>query len=165
MVIRRLRPDEATLFKDLRLRALEESPTAFVDSFTEVAAQPPEYWDKLTASVTRPDGQVMVVAEEEGRAIGFVFGLFDRDDRSLGHLGGMWVEPASRGRRVGRALTEAIVGWARERKLRALELWVTEGNQPALALYSGRGFIATGEEDVLPSDPTFRVSRMILALV
>jgi GNAT superfamily N-acetyltransferase len=165
VVIRRLRPDEAGLFKDLRLRALEESPTSFADSLVEVAAQPPEYWDKLTASVTRPDGQVMFVAEENGRAVGLVFGLFDRDDRSLGHLGGMWVEPASRRRGVGRELTDAVIAWARERKLRALELWVTEGNGDAAHLYTSRGFAATGEEDVLPSDPSFRVSRMVLGLV
>jgi GNAT superfamily N-acetyltransferase len=165
VVIRRLRPGEAGLFKDLRLRALEESPTAFADSLTEVAAQPPEYWDKLTASVTRADGQVMFVAEEDGRAIGLVFGLFDRDDASLGHLGGMWVEPAARRRGVGRALADAVIAWARERKLRALELWVTEGNRGAIDLYAARGFAATGEEDVLASDPSFRVSRMVLVLV
>jgi GNAT superfamily N-acetyltransferase len=165
VVIRRLRQDEAGLFKDLRLRALGESPSSFADSLTEVAAQPQEYWDKLTASVTRPDGQVMFVAEEAGRAIGFAFGLFDRDDPSLGHLGGMWVDPDSRRRGVGRTLTEAVIAWARERKLRALELWVTEGNQAAIDLYAARGFTATGEEDVLPSDPSFRVSRMMLVLV
>jgi GNAT superfamily N-acetyltransferase len=165
VVIRRLRPNEAELFKDLRLRALEESPTSFADTLTEVAAQPPEYWDKLTASVTRPDGQVMFVAEEDGRAVGLVFGLFDRDDKNLGHLGGMWVEPGWRRRGLGRQLTDAVIAWARERKLRALELWVTEGNRDAIDLYASRGFTATGEEDVLPSDPSFRVSRMVLMLV
>jgi GNAT superfamily N-acetyltransferase len=165
VVIRRLRPDEAALFKDLRLRALEDSPTSFAETFTEVAAQSPEYWDKLTASVTKPDGQVMFVAEEDGRAVGLVFGLFDRDDRTLGHLGGMWVEPAWRGRGIGRALVGAVIGWARERKLRALALWVTEGNRGAIDLYAAHGFAATGEEDVLSSDPSFRVSRMMLVLV
>jgi GNAT superfamily N-acetyltransferase len=165
VVIRRLRPDEAGLFRDLRLRALEESPASFADTATEVAAQPPEYWDKLTASVTRPDGQVMFVAEDEGQPIGFVFGLFDRDDTTLGHLGGMWVHPAARRRGVGRALAEAVIAWGRERKLRGLELWVTEGNRGALDLYGALGFTATGEEDVLPSDPSFRVSRMVLGLV
>lgn len=165
MVIRRLRPDEAGLFRDLRLRALEESPASFADTLTEVAAQPPEYWDKLTASVTRPDGQVMLVAEDGAQAIGFVFGLFDRDDQTLGHLGGMWVEPDARRQGVGRALTEAVIAWARERKLRALALWVTEGNRGAIDLYTMLGFAATGEEDVLPSDPSFRVSRMVLGLM
>ena len=166
MVIRRLRPDEAGLFRDLRLRALEDSPSSFADTFTEVAAQPSEYWDKLTASLTRADGQVMFVAEdEEGHAIAGVFGLFDRDDTSRGHLGGMWVDPAWRRRGVGRALGGAVIAWARERKLRALELWVTEGNRAAVHLYTALGFTATGEEDVLASAPSFRVSRMMLVLV
>lgn len=165
MVIRRLRRDETGLFKDLRLRALGDAPTAFAETLTEAAAQPPEYWDKLTASVTHPDGQVMVVAEADGQAVGLVFGLFDRDDRSIGHLGGMWVEPAWRRHGVGRALADAVIDWARERKLRELALWVTEGNQAATALYAARGFTATGEEDVLSSDPSFRVSRMVLILV
>jgi GNAT superfamily N-acetyltransferase len=165
VVIRRLRPDEADLFRDLRLRALEESPASFAETSTEMAAQPPEYWARLTASVTRPDGQVMFVAEEDGQPVGLVFGLFDRDDAALGHLGGMWVEPGWRRRGVGRALATAVIAWARERKLRALELWVTEGNRGAIELYAAHGFTATGEEDVLPSDPSFRVSRMMLVLV
>jgi ribosomal protein S18 acetylase RimI-like enzyme len=66
---------------------------------------------------------------------------------------------------VGRALADAVIDWARARKLRALELWVTEGNQAAIDLYATRGFTPTGEEDVLSSDPTFRVSRMVLRLV
>jgi GNAT superfamily N-acetyltransferase len=105
------------------------------------------------------------VAEEEGQPVGLVFGLFDRDDAALGHLGGMWVEPAWRRRGVGRALVAAVIAWARERKLRAVELWVTEGNRGAIDLYAAHGFRATGEEDVLPSDPSFRVSRMMLVLV
>jgi GNAT superfamily N-acetyltransferase len=165
VVIRRLGRDETALFRDLRLRALADAPTAFAETIMEASAQPPEYWDTLTASVTRPDGQVMVVAEADGRAVGMAFGLFDRDDRGVGHLGGMWVEPAWRRHGLGRALADAVIAWARERKLRELALWVTEGNEAATALYAARGFTATGEEDVLASDPSFRVSRMVLILV
>ena len=37
-------------------------------------------------------------------------------------LWGMWVAPAARGRGLGRALAEAVIGWARDRAFNRLRL-------------------------------------------
>lgn len=52
MTVRRLRPDEAALFKTLRLRAVADAPDAFARTFAEISAKPDEWWEEMTRSVT-----------------------------------------------------------------------------------------------------------------
>jgi ribosomal-protein-alanine N-acetyltransferase len=65
------------------------------------------------------------------------------------NLYAMWVDPSARRRGVGRALVEAVTGWAREINARRMVLRVTEGNPGVLALYEGCGFIDTGSREPL----------------
>ena len=63
MIVRRLRADEAPLFKTLRLRALADAPDAFAHTYDEISAKPDTYWAEMTRSVTEPDRYAMFVAE------------------------------------------------------------------------------------------------------
>ena len=168
MTVRPLRSDEAKLLKDVRLRALADAPHAFAHGHAEISAKPDTYWEEMTRGLTKPGGHVMLVAEDGGVPIGMAFGVMPRlrpEDRvDAPHLGGMWVDPAARGRGVGRALTEAVLDWARERGCRAIALWVTDGNAAAIALYERMGFTRTGKTDRLPSDPAFGTFEMERAL-
>jgi len=155
---------EWTLFRELRLRALAESPDAFARTLADAQAEPDAYWLRLTESVTAPGGQVMLVAEVEGRPVGLAFGLFDKERAKTGHVGGMWVEPAARGRGAGQALLDSAIAWARARELDRLELWVTGGNGAAIRLYERSGFADTGRRDVLPSNPALQTIQMSLDL-
>jgi ribosomal protein S18 acetylase RimI-like enzyme len=76
----------------------------------------------------------------------------------------MWVTPETRGTGVARLLVDAVVMWARERYVRHLGLWVTEGNDPARALYEKSGFSFTGERQPLPSDPALMEARLVREL-
>jgi ribosomal protein S18 acetylase RimI-like enzyme len=164
VIIRRLRTDEAILFKTLRLRALADSPDAFAHTYDEIRARPDSYWAEMTRSVTEPDRHAMFVAEDETAPVGMAFGLLDREDPGRAHLGGMWVEPDGRGGGVGRALADAVVAWARERGFGEVVLWVTEGNKRAIDLYERVGFAVTGRRDRLPSNDRLDVIEMRLAL-
>ena len=164
MRIRELQRHEWALFRELRLRALAESPDSFARRFADEQAQPDAHWMRLTESVTIPGGQVMLVAEEDGRPLGLAFGLFDKERPKIGHVGGMWVDPAARGLGAGQALLDAAIAWARGRELESLELWVTEGNGAALRLYERLGFADTGRRDVLPSNPVLQTIQMALNL-
>ena len=55
MYIRTLQPNEATLLREIRLRALAESPNAFGETLQQAQAQPKTYWEELTNSVTQPN--------------------------------------------------------------------------------------------------------------
>jgi GNAT superfamily N-acetyltransferase len=164
MRVRELERDEWALFRGLRLRALADSPDAFARRFVDEQSQPDAHWLRLTESVTMPGGQVMLVAEDEGRPLGLAFGLFDKEHAKTGHVGGMWVEPEARGKGAGQALLAAVIEWARTRRLERLILWVTEGNEPATRLYERLGFADTGLRDALQSNPTLRIMQMTLNL-
>jgi len=162
MRIRELERHEWALFRELRLRALAESPNAFARTLADALVQPDTEWIRLTESVTTPGGQVMLIAEEEGRPLGLAFGLFDKARPKIGHVGGMWVSPEARGRGAGQALLDAAIAWGRSLGLDALELWVTAGNSAAARLYERAGFVDTGRRDTLPSNPALQIIQMAL---
>jgi GNAT superfamily N-acetyltransferase len=162
--IRRLRADEAALFKSLRLRALADAPDAFAHTYDEIVSKPDAYWEEMTRSVTGLARHAMFVAEAEAAAVGMAFGTIDRERADRAHLGGMWVDPRSRGSGVGRALGDAVLAWARERGLADIVLWVTEGNAKAEALYARLGWTRTGRSDRLPSNPHLAIHEMSRSL-
>ena len=71
---------------------------------------------------------------------GLVWAKVDGDDASVVNLFQMWVAPEARGRRVGVALLDQAVGWARARGARTVCLSVRCGNAAALRLYEKAGF-------------------------
>ncbi|HEY8180058.1 MAG TPA: GNAT family N-acetyltransferase [Candidatus Limnocylindria bacterium] len=96
-------------------------------------------------------GDAGVVAEMEGARVGAAwYRLFDADHPGYGFVDSqvpeisIGVEPAWRGRGVGRALLQALVATARADGHRTLSLSVDARNAPALALYRSIGFIDTG---------------------
>lgn len=164
MHIRTLQPNEATLFCEIRLRALAESPNAFGETLQQAQEQPNSYWEDLTNSVTQPNRHVMFLAEQAEQVVGFAFGLIDRKDARIGHIGGMWVDPAFRAGGIGYRLVAAILDWAYQQKQNRLELWVTQGNAKAIKLYERVGFVDTGKRDVLPSNSSLQIIQMALEL-
>ena len=164
MRIRDLEPHEWALIRELRLRALADSPDAFARTLAEALGENDAYWVRLAGSVTKPGGQVMRIAEVDGRPVGLAFGLFDKERTATGHVAGMWVEPQARGRGVGLALLESVIAWGRARALDRLELWVTKGNVTAMRLYERAGFADTGRRDALASNPALQIIQMALNL-
>jgi len=163
VIVRRLRSDEAALFRTLRLRALADAPDAFAHTHDEISAKPDAYWTEMTHSVTEPGRHVMFVAEDGG-PVGMAFGLVDGQRPDRAHLGGMWVAPSARHRGVGRALTDAVLAWARERAFADIVLWVADGNDEAMKLYERMGFAGTGRSDRLPTNPRRAILEMARAL-
>ena len=142
MLVRRLQPADATLYRSLRLRALREHPDAFTSSYEDDREQPVE------ASAARLAGHAFWGAYEGAELVGMV-GL-ERETRAKNRhkatVVGMYVAPAAAGRGVGRALLEALLAHARAQGIASLVLTVTHGNDHALRLYEGAGFRSFGIE-------------------
>ena len=152
------------LHRDLRLRALRDAPDAFGETVVDVEARPTAYWEEFTRSVTEPGRHVMVLACEGQDVLGSTYGLLDRDRSEAGRVGGMWVEPASRRRGVGRALLQEVFRWARERGLSRLALWAPAHSPAALALYGQAGFREIGIRRPLPTNPALQIVEMEAAV-
>jgi GNAT superfamily N-acetyltransferase len=153
VTVRRLRADEADALRDLRLRALQDSPWAFGSSYARELGHGPDWWEARARQI----GDVVYVADGAGlvgMAGGFVPGA---PDTVL--LWGMWVAPGARGRGLGRALAESVIGWAGERRVE-LEVTDDERARSAAALYRSLGFEPTGERRPLDSDPALEAVVM-----
>jgi GNAT superfamily N-acetyltransferase len=162
--IRRMRPDEGPRLKDIRLRALSDTPSAFSSTHAEEAARPDSHWVRAAEFRSRGDAAATFIAEVDGRWVGIAAGFRDEDAPDAVQLVSMWVDPDYRRFGLGRRLVATVTAWARQTGASRVELWVTRGNDPAARLYEEAGFVLTGETQVLPSDPCRDENHMLLSL-
>ena len=160
MFLRKLESHEATLHRELRLRALREAPDSFGETFADVVARPSTYWEDLTRSVTESGRHVMFLAYEGNEVVGSTYGLLDGTRSEMGRVGGMWVDPAWRRLGVGGVLLLEVFRWARERGLSRIGLWAPAHSQAALVLYGKAGFRETGNSRPLPTNPSVQIIEM-----
>ncbi|HXX38963.1 MAG TPA: GNAT family N-acetyltransferase [bacterium] len=149
--IRRIRIDEASRLRALRLAALADAPTAFGTTLAEARRKPPAHWEQLARDAATSHAYALFVAEEDRRWHGLAGGIHERPDTV--ELVSMWVEPCRRRSGIGAALVEAVVAWARGLDARRVTLWVTDVNHGAKSLYRRQGFEETGQTQPLPSHP------------
>ncbi|MFK8024356.1 MAG: N-acetyltransferase family protein [Ilumatobacter sp.] len=155
--IRRIRPEDASELRRMRLAALTDMPSAFGSTLErELAFSDADWSRRATQSSTGPDS-VMFFAEADSEIVGLVGGF--RTETAT-ELVSMWVTPDARDLGVGRQLVDAVTEWAQEQPPERVELWVTRGNAAALRLYETSGFRVTGDHQPLPSDPCVDEIRM-----
>ena len=164
MRVRRLEPHESNLVRELRLRALQDSPDSLRDTYADIAARPSSYWEDLTRSVTQADRNVMFLACDADQPVACVFGLVDRVRSRTGRAGGMWVDPGWRRQGIGQALLQEVIRWARERGFERLTLWCVVGAVESGSLYRKMGFRETGNQQPLSEASPLRVAEMELLL-
>jgi ribosomal protein S18 acetylase RimI-like enzyme len=149
ITVRRFVADEWRMYRDLRLRALADSPDAFGSTYEREAARAEEDWkDRLAAAVEERE-QMPVVALDGTTPVGLAWGRVDEGDAAVAHLFQVWVAPEHRARGVGRSLTDAVIAWARDLGVRTLRLGVTPSHPAALRLYRGVGFVDVGQPEAL----------------
>ena len=144
--VRRVRDDEWRALRELRLAALADAPDAFWTRYEEAIERSDEEWREWTALPCH-------VAVEDGRLVGMVAGMADRDDDTRADVIAMFVAPEARRRGVGRALVEAQVRWAEAEGYRRVGLMVNAANAGAIGLYESLGFGDTGERAPLRDGP------------
>ncbi len=130
--VRRLGPEDWRDWRDLRLRALAESPSAFGSNLArEQGFGEVEWQERATDSFVAYAGGVPVA-----------IGAGTAQDDGLSVVA-MWTEPDRRGEGIGGLVLDAIVDLARERGLRA-RLFVMRANPEAARLYERHGFRRSG---------------------
>jgi len=146
--VRPLTPPDGPLYRELRLAALQDSPSAFASSYEEEEPRPPEHFSERLAG---KDQSRVFGAFLGERLVGMV-GLYWQPRPKLrhkAHVWGVFVRPEARGRGCGRALFVALIDYARSLDgVRYLHLGVSVGNVPATRLYEACGFETYGVEPV-----------------
>jgi len=158
--IRRIRPDEGQVLRELRLAALQDAPTAFSSTFGAEAAFTDSLWEERARRGAAGDDLATLVAVDGERPVGLVVGLREPPGAPDVELVSMWTAPGVRRRGVARALAQALLDWAGATGAAEVRLWVTRGNVAAERLYAGLGFLPTGASQPLPSDPAHTERRL-----
>ena len=156
-------PSNVSLFKAVRLRALQDTPYAFGSTYQQESQLTNSEWLKR---VKRMNGQTGIgfLAMDGETGCGIACSFLDQNDPTRAHLVSMWTSPAHRRGGVGRLLVDEVVKWAQRRNARMLLLMVTSVNQPAMRFYERLGFSTTGRTEPYPNDPAvieYEMSRSI----
>jgi ribosomal protein S18 acetylase RimI-like enzyme len=162
VVIESITPRDALVFKDIRLRALRDSPTAFSSTYAKESALPDEEWMKRSVRWSS-DGSAAFLAMDGDIGCGIV-GAYEEEQVQCAQVISMWVDPKFRRAGVGKGLIDAVVEWAQSRTVRELKLMVTSVNPGAIAFYERLGFSMTGKTAVYPNDATITEYEMVRAL-
>ncbi|MDB5095723.1 MAG: family N-acetyltransferase [Cyanobacteria bacterium RYN_339] len=143
MSVRPLTLDDVEAYKALRLRGLQEDPTAFGSSYAE------EVDLDFRQRVEPLEGRVTLGAFLDGQLVAVT--TLMRETRlktqHRANIFGVYTAPEARGRGFARALMEAALaaaaGWE---GLKLVHLSVTVGNASARGLYRSLGFVTVGVE-------------------
>jgi len=119
IVVEQITPSNISIFKDVRLRALQEAPYAFGSTYArEVQFTEAEWLQRLE----RWNGEsgAGYLAMEGNVACGIAGSLLDENDPTRAQLVSMWTAPTHRKSGVGRLLVGAVFDWAKARDVRTL---------------------------------------------
>lgn len=155
MEVRVLGTGEWATWREIRLRALQDSPKAFGSTY----AREQGFADRVWRDRLADPGSVCVLVDADGSPFGMGGGFIDLP--GLLHVVAMWVDPSARRRGVGHLVLDALAGWAGERGLQ-LHLDVYSGNPGARSCYERYGFVATGETRPVKEGSTELAERMVL---
>ena len=148
-MIRQLRQEDWKLLREVRLRALESDPSAFIETHSTASAFPDELWQQRA---TPSNTSTSFAAENDGRLDGLVSAFVASDPKTV-FLVSMWVAPELRGTGVAHGLVESVLDWARGRGSERVCLSVEPKNERAARLYERCGFAETSEPPSFPYRP------------
>jgi RimJ/RimL family protein N-acetyltransferase len=139
--LRRLLADDASIYREIRLEALQNTPDAFSSTVEAEQGQPLDWFAARLVDA-------FVLGAFSGTELLGVAGFRVQPGAKHAHKGllwGMYVRPTRRGAGIGHILVEAIIRHA-GRHVELLQLAVVSDNLPARQLYRRLGFVEYGVE-------------------
>lgn len=152
------------VYRDLRLRALTDSPDAFGSTLSQEQRRGDEEWSARLAVGAASGKDLPLVAEVSSKPVGLAWARIAASDRVTANLYQMWVDPAFRGLGAGRMLLDTVVAWGRSCNVQTLLLGVSRGDTPATRLYVSAGFEPTGVPEPLRPGSAVLAQTMRLEL-
>lgn len=136
--VQRMRPEDWEVARCVRLAALADAPAAFGSTLDDEVALPDAVWRERALANAAGETRIGVLAFCNALPCGIAVGLLAPTGEA--ELHGMWVAQNVRRRGAGRALTQAVCAWARERGAQRISLEVVSSNHGAIGLYRANGF-------------------------
>ena len=157
MEIRKLTGEDAQVYWQLRLEALQQNPEAFATTYEDAIARVDPI--NRVAGNLNADGSSTLGAFIDDELVGMMT-LAGEGAPKLRHrvnLLAVYVTPRVRGKQVGLTLLQAIIEHAKQwRHVEKINLTVVSTNKPAIRLYEKAGFIAFGlETKAMKIDDTY----------
>jgi len=159
--VRRVRQVEWRSLRSLRLEALQDSPLSYGSTHEVEVLRTDEEWRERAAAGAAGDEEVAFAAVAGKEWVAMARGYLEPP---VAHLIAVYVTPHWRHRGIGHAVSQAVVGWARERRASAVLLSVSDWNEGARRIYESLGFVPTGVQRSLPWNPSIGESEMRLEL-
>ena len=147
-------------FKTVRLRALQDTPTAFGSTYAKESGLSHSDWVKRV-DTWNGGRAVCYIAMDEGQPCGIIAGYFDKNDPRRVEVASMWVAPTQRRAGLGTTLMEAVERWAHNFGAAELRLMVTSNNATAKRFYQRCGFTFTGKIEPYRNDPALLEYEML----
>lgn len=154
-----LAPDQWFMLRDIRLRALRESPRAFLSTYEREKSHSEDQW---RAEFNRGDWNIRFLGDRPVGLLGTT-----REPDAPAHecyLEYLWVSPGCRRSGIAFSMVTVILGRLQTSGVRTAFLWVLDGNDAATRLYKRAGFVSTNYRQPLPADPERSEERMRLDL-
>src|ERR1700722_20071529 len=98
-------------FKTVRLRALQDTPTAFGSTYAKESVLSESDWVNRVETWNGPRG-VCYLGMDDGEPCGIIAGYFDKNDAQRVWIASMWVAPTHRRSGLGTMLMDAVMLWA-----------------------------------------------------
>lgn len=144
--IRQSQLADASNFRELRLGALQNSPTAFSMDYEKASSQSIKYWEDML----RMDDleSAIFFAEHDGQLIGMTGVARGRSPkiRHAADIWGVYVKPEWRGLHLAEEMIKSGLEWATARGVIIARLGVTTINKSAIRCYERCGFSIYGTE-------------------
>ncbi len=145
IVIRESTPLDLIQYRELRVGALQDSPTAFSADYELNLNQPISFWEGRL----KPDANgIILFAEHDLKLIGMI-GIRQGESPKTKHSAGIWgvyVRSEWRCLHIAEALIETCVAWAKLREINMIKLGVTTTNTSAVRCYKRCGFTIYGND-------------------
>ena len=131
---------------ELKIRVLEDTDLSGVTQLDEKigGSYRPEVWEHRITYYQRRDPEAPVVAEAEGRVVGFMLGEVRSGEFGLeeptGWIEVMGVDPDYRGQAVGRRLAEQMLEHFRRKGAATVRTMVDEQSEGIAAFFTALGF-------------------------
>ena len=160
--VRRIRADEGSRLRQVRLDAIADSPGAFTTGWEAASQRPIEAWARVAEVHSAAGDQITLFAEVDGTTAGMISAFRTEDDAVT--MTSLWSAPGFRRIGVADELVRAVREWATSLGAVEVRQWLVERNAHARAFHEALGFVPTGSERPYEPAPGLQEVELRLAL-